>query len=487
MIGRTYGCHGAHAVRRRHRRPGFLWSLALVWAGWSGCTSQPAPPRTSPSSSLSAPISQRVNRYVLSLGYSQEVAGRFLEWVGTWKDGHGLFLLDGWADELARARAGRTAAKTSPEDLARTEQRVAGRVLEQIRSQLQYNIEVFDLPDIIETRQAQCLGYVQVYWIVARAVDLAVIPVDVLQTDRDHRLPEDQGHICCAITLADHSTLIVDAVPNGQVHGPLVLGDLYVEQAGTLRLTGHAGSSDLYRSIHLLEPSGLAALLQSARAGRWVAAGQFQRAADLYTQAIDLSPDLSQVWGNRAVAFYRLGQMDRAIADCNQAMALDSGRPGPYNTRASVYMHIGRFQQALEDLNRAIGLDGRSAAAFYNRGHVYSRLRQFDRAVGDYGRAIELRPSWAGAHFNRGNAYHRLGRYREAIASFTRAIQLDPSLKQAYVNRGLSYAMLGDPSSAKKDLLTAVRADPALAGHVAQMSERFNLDKGDPQAHTRVP
>jgi hypothetical protein len=58
--------------------------------------------------------------------------------------------------------------------------------------------------------------------------------------------------------------------------------------------------------------------------------------------------------------------------------------------------------------------------------------------------------------------------------------QLEPSLKEAYVNRGLSYAMLGDPSSAKKDLLTAARADPALAGHVAQMSERFNLDKGDP-------
>jgi len=487
VIGRTCGCHGAPAVRRRCRRPGFLWSLALVCAGWSGCASQPAPPRASPSSALSAPISQRVNRYAVSLGYSQDVAGRFLEWVGTWKDGQGLSLLDTWADELARARAGHTAAKTLPEDLARTEQRVAGRVLEQIRSQLQYNLEAFDLPDIIETRQAQCLGYVQVYWILARAVDLAVVPVDVLQTDRDHRLPDDQGHVCCAITLADQSTLIVDAVPNGQMHGPLVLGDLYVEQGGTLRLKDCAGSSDLYRIIHLLEPSGLAALLQSARAGRWVAAGQFLRAADLYTQAIDLSPDLAQVWGNRAVAFYRLGQMDRAIADCNQAMALDSGRPAFYNTRASVYVHIGRFQQALEDLNRAIGLDGRSATALYNRGNVYSRLRQFDRAVQDYGRAIKLRPSWAGAYFNRGNAYHRLGRYREAIASFTRAIQLDPSLKQAYLNRGLSYAMLGDLSNAKKDLLTAARADPALASHVAQMSERFNMDKEDPSFPTRVP
>jgi len=277
-----------------------IWPFLLVCAGLSGCTNHPTGPITSLSSSLRDPISERISGPVIHLGYTQQVAKQLVDWVGTWKDGQGLVLLDRWADELAKARA-------------------------------------------------------------------------------------DQA--------------------------------------------------------------------------------EGQRSAK----------DLSQIWGNRAVVFYRLGTLDRAIADCNQALALDAGRPGPFNTRASVYVRQGRFEQALEDLQRALELDDRSAMVFTNRGNVYSKMGQFDRAIQDYDRAIELEPSWAKTHLMLGNAYHRLGRYREAIASYTRAIRIDPSLERAYANRGMSYAKLGQRLDARQDLLTAAKVDPSMAGYVAQASDQLDL------------
>ena len=465
---------------RQRRGRAWTWAILLACLGWSGCAGRPTGPCEDPCPALGHPADEQVIEAVVGLGYSEQVADGLLDWLETWRDGRGRAVLETWGQALATARASHAAGKMSLRDLMRIECRVARQARDQIRRHIQYNRRVFDLSDILEVRQAQCLGYVQLYWVVARSVGLAVIPVDVLQGDEGRPWPDDKGHVCCVVSLTDRSILIVDGVPNGQIVGPLVLADLYVEGGAYLRLKRWPGQAGLYRTIHLLEPVDLKAHLINARAGTWMATGEFRRAVDLYTQAVGLSPDLAQAWGNRAVAWYRLGQLDRAIEDCNRAIALDPGRPGPFHTRAAVSMRRGRYQQALEDLNRAIDLDGQSACAFTNRGHVYSQLRQFGRAIDDYRRANALGPPSAKTHFGLGNAYYRIGRFREAIGSYTRAIHLDPSLEQAYANRGLSYAMLADRSKARHDLVTTAQVAPYLAGHVAQLSARFDLGIGDP-------
>ncbi len=52
--------------------------------------------------------------------------------------------------------------------------------------------------------------------------------------------------------------------------------------------------------------------------------GQYQRAIQDYTRAIQLDPDLAQAYYNRGIVYYNLGEYQRAIQDYDKACSLDS-------------------------------------------------------------------------------------------------------------------------------------------------------------------
>jgi tetratricopeptide (TPR) repeat protein len=442
-----------------------LRGKALLWPGacailavlaWPGCAVEPA--SRVPSSVSGIDVCEQVRRHAADLGYPQQTAEDLIAWVRTWRTGRGIEVLQGWAGELASGRQGHSTGVTSAKDLAAIECRIAEQLLDQVRRPLRYDVETFELGDVIARQQAQCLGMAQLYWILARSAGLSAMPLDVLAMDKDHPLPPGQTHICCAVDLADHTILILDGVAQGQVYGPCALRDLYREQGRCLILRDSPPLSLPFQRVRVLDASGLRAHLVNARAGQLAHAGRLQEALSLYTEAIHQSPDLALAWGNRAVVSYKLGECQQAIADCNQAISLDPDSARTLNTRASCYVRMARLGEALLDLDRAVTLDDRLAVTFYNRGNVNTKLNRLHEAVRDYTRAITLAPGYAEAHFGLGNALHRLGRFGDAARCYTRAIQLNPSLNRAYANRGLSYALLGRDKASQQDLATAAEA-----------------------------
>jgi tetratricopeptide (TPR) repeat protein len=453
------GIQGDGGISVGLRRKALLWPgrcvLLAILAG-SGCAVQPAPPIQSSVPEID--VCDQVRGYVADLGYSQQTAEDLVAWVRGWRAGRGMEILDRWAGELSSGRQGHSTGVTSARDVAATECRIAEQLLDQVRLPLRYDVETFELGDVIAKQQAQCLGMAQVYWILARSVGLPAVPLDVLATDKDHPLPPGQAHICCAVNLADHTTLILDGVSQGQVYGPCQLSDLYLEQGLYLSLRDCPPLSIPFQRVRVLDASGLRAHLVNARAGQLARLGRLQEALALYTEAIHQSPDLALAWGNRAVVSYKLGEFRQAIADCNQAIDLDPDSARTLNTRASCYVRMARLGEALLDLDRAVTLDDRLAMTFYNRGNVNTKLNRLHEAVRDYTRAIALAPGCAEAHFGLGNAFHRLGRFEDAARCYTRAIGLDPSLNRAYANRGLSYALLGRDKASQQDLAAAAEA-----------------------------
>jgi len=51
--------------------------------------------------------------------------------------------------------------------------------------------------------------------------------------------------------------------------------------------------------------------------------GDYQRAIDKYTQAIDAAPTVVAYYGNRAAASFMLGKHKDVITDCNRAIVFD--------------------------------------------------------------------------------------------------------------------------------------------------------------------
>jgi len=100
--------------------------------------------------------------------------------------------------------------------------------------------------------------------------------------------------------------------------------------------------------------------------------GQYQKAIDEYTKAIELKPDDADIYNNRGYAYDRLGQYQRAIEDYNEAIRLNPGLVLTYNNRGNAYHKLWLYNAAREDYDKAISLKPNDPLAYYNYACMFS-------------------------------------------------------------------------------------------------------------------
>ena len=115
-----------------------------------------------------------------------------------------------------------------------------------------------------------------------------------------------------------------------------------------------------------------------------------------------------------------------------------------YN-RAMANLSKGEFERAIPDFDRAVRLTPDYAPAFRNRGNAYRATLAFDRAIQDFDEAIRLSPEYAVAFTNRGVAHLNKATYDWAIQDFDRAIRLKSDEGLAY--RGAAWRTTTPESS----------------------------------------
>ncbi|HEY5534594.1 MAG TPA: tetratricopeptide repeat protein [Ignavibacteria bacterium] len=183
-----------------------------------------------------------------------------------------------------------------------------------------------------------------------------------------------------------------------------------------------------------------------------------------YTKAIELKPDLAEVYNNRGSVYCDLQIYDTAIADFTKAIELKPDFAVAYNNRGNVYDILEKYYDAIVNFDKAIDLMPDFAEAYYNRGIVNSNLQKYEKAIADYIKAIELKPDFAEAYYNRGLAYYNIQNYDDSIADYTKAIDLKPDYADAYYNRGLIYGKeMNDHPKAINDFNKAIEFKPEFA------------------------
>ena len=83
--------------------------------------------------------------------------------------------------------------------------------------------------------------------------------------------------------------------------------------------------------------------------------GDYQRAIDYYTKAIDLDPQIAGVYVNRAAAYESIGDPDQALQDLDKALAIES-KPEAYHNRGNIRFIKGDYDRAIQDYNKALEL-----------------------------------------------------------------------------------------------------------------------------------
>ncbi len=190
----------------------------------------------------------------------------------------------------------------------------------------------------------------------------------------------------------------------------------------------------------------------------------YQGAVEKFTESLQIIPNLSTAYHNRALSYQKLQNYSQAIEDYTQAINLDSNDADTYNSRGNTYADIGNYNQAISDYNQALKLNPNDAKAYYNRGLVYGiNLQNYSHAISDFTKSLQIAPRNFEAYYNRGLAYAYLKNYQQAISDFSQTINLNPNSADAYNNRGYIYEILGNYQQAISDFNQAINLNPTNA------------------------
>ena len=77
--------------------------------------------------------------------------------------------------------------------------------------------------------------------------------------------------------------------------------------------------------------------------------GQFDKAIELYTSAIEIDPENAILYSNRSFAHLKMESYGYSLADATKSIELNSGYIKAYYRRASANFAMGKFKVALKD------------------------------------------------------------------------------------------------------------------------------------------
>ena len=392
--------------------------------------------------------------------------------VYNWKDEKGKPFIDFWDEVLQLTKRKYTLGQIPIENLIKIEQIVIKNLGVMIKQEFESNEEekFFDLRAVVKYKQAQCLSYAILVYILGTSLNFLVLPLGVTEIVVPGKLPVGAGHNACLFKLADNWMIMVDLAVGPIISEPFNLEETYLKVGEYWEIKDNQNPLLLNRRFTILDKNGLMACV-------YVNMGKLSppdEAIRYYDLALGLNPKYAEAHSNKGFAYEELGQLDEAILYYNRAIEINPKNARTYFNRGNAWIKLGNNNKAILDYKLAIENYPEFSEAYLNRGYIYSTLGSYEEAIFDYNKAIELNPIYAKAYLHRGTAFVFLELFSEAIADYTRAIEITPDFADAYYNRGLIYIRLGEVTKAKEDFSRAKNLAPELKGNIEKILEDVN-------------
>jgi Tfp pilus assembly protein PilF len=121
--------------------------------------------------------------------------------------------------------------------------------------------------------------------------------------------------------------------------------------------------------------------------------GDLERAIELYTRSIELSPT-AEAYTFRGWAYSRMGRTDEAVAECRKAIDVDPDFGNPYNDIGAYLIAKGQLDEAVEWLEKAKQAPRYEPRhfPFMNLGRVYAAKGMVLRAIEEFEGALRIQP-----------------------------------------------------------------------------------------------
>lgn len=212
---------------------------------------------------------------------------------------------------------------------------------------------------------------------------------------------------------------------------------------------------------------------------RFHRAGQFQQAAQLYGQILQMNPNHADSLHLLGMVASQARQTSLAVDLIQRAIAIDGGVAAYHSNLGSILQALGKLDEAAQEYALGLAIDPRMAEIHLNLGLVLQMKGKLDEAVAEYRRAVALNPTLAAAHSNLGNGLQAQGKFEEAIAHYEMAVELNPAFPEAWYNLGNSQLAQESLKDAAASYSRALVCNPSLAeahcnlGNVLQRQEKL--------------
>ncbi len=191
-----------------------------------------------------------------------------------------------------------------------------------------------------------------------------------------------------------------------------------------------------------------------------VYARDFDSAVQYFSRVIELSPNDSIAYLDRAMAKEWKGDLSGAIEDFTRQAEIDPEAADAYFLRGIVFEKLEEYPKAIADFSKVVELDDGNADAHFFRGRCRDALGEWESAIKDCSDAIRVNPEHAGAYILRGWILIRTGKLEEGVADEDSALSFGIALPDAYLHRAWAKAELGKYQEALADYIEAFSYEP---------------------------
>jgi Tfp pilus assembly protein PilF len=160
-------------------------------------------------------------------------------------------------------------------------------------------------------------------------------------------------------------------------------------------------------------------------------AGRAAEAIPHDQRALQINPNLPDVWCDLGLAYGQVGQVPAAIGYYEQALRLKPDHAGAHNNLGAVLYTAGRFQEAIRHFQLALQSRPDYPDAEYNIGLAFTDTGRIEEAIAAFHAAVRSDPGFVAAWIGLGKELERSGRTTEAIINFEEALHRDPASAEA--------------------------------------------------------
>jgi len=196
--------------------------------------------------------------------------------------------------------------------------------------------------------------------------------------------------------------------------------------------SGHSPAQDGSSLVDPKDKMGLWTKIESGLA--LFNQGDDSGALEIFKRALAEDDNIPILYDHIGWLYVRLNQYDRADQIYRQAIERGFDSADLRANLGLIYYRWGEFAKAEQQLRTALEQEESSISAHYRLADVHRATKSWSKAVEHYRRVLEIDPGYVWAMNGLGMALAMEGKNEEALAAFRDAVRIAPEMAPGYLN-----------------------------------------------------